>query len=84
MKTSKVSMEPMLQTIASVPTDTKDGDFESSPSRQQLLFSNHKVYSTLYDVQPELIRLYTGEYKQFTELVCPNCGHLAIEPKDCV
>ena len=27
--------------------------------------------------------LYTGDYKQFSDLTCPNCQNLAIEPKDC-
>ena len=42
-----------------------------------------KIYRTLYDVQGHLIRLYTGDYKMFTDLTCPNCGQLAIEPQDC-
>ena len=54
-----------METIASVPTDTKEGEYDSSATvnANQDPFSNNKIYSTLYDVQPELIRLYTGEYK---------------------
>ena len=77
-----------METIISVPTETREAENESfhATAAVQHLFSessDQKVYKTLQDVQPELMRLYTGDYKHFTELICPNCQHLAIEPKDC-
>lgn len=75
-----------METIVSVPTETREAENDSYNGAVQQLFSessDQRVYKTLFDVQPELMRLYTGDYKHFTELVCPNCQNLAIEPKDC-
>lgn len=68
-----------MDTIQSMPSDSRNDENEST----QGLNAQHKIYKTIYDVQGALMRLYTGDYKMFTDMTCPNCSRLAIEPKDC-
>jgi len=68
-----------METIQSIASESR---FEESNPEGN--FETHKIYKTLQDVQPKLIELYTGEYKHFSDLTCPNCHGLAIEPKDCL
>ena len=56
----------------------------SSP-RELNFHTNLKVYRTLFDVQPELMSLYSGPINSiFQELKCISCGHLPIEAKTCL
>ena len=75
-----------------MPSDSRFEDSDSNrneplqsskPNTGEPRPTKKKIYRTVQDVQKELVRLYTGDYKQFTELTCPNCDKLAIEPKDC-
>ena len=60
---------------AAIPNVTYDDPFTVS--------EKHVDYRCLEDVQSQLFKLYNGDYKHFDELACPNCSHLAIEPKNC-
>jgi hypothetical protein len=41
------------------------------------------AYGSLEEAQPTLLDFYTGDYKEFADLICVNCKHVAINPKDC-
>ena len=70
-----------METIQSIQSESRFE--ESSQGGQQFESRMERVFRTLHDVQPELMRLYSGDYKQFSDLACPNCSNLAIEPRDC-
>ena len=56
----------------------------TQPRKTPISTKRNKIYLSLADVQPKLAELYTGDYSQFGELICPNCKRIAaIEPKDC-
>ena len=43
----------------------------------------NKVVVTIKDVQPYLLKNYTGRNINVQSLICTNCKLFAVEPKEC-